>query len=222
MSLPMSPSVPHRLVPSEYEPDDPGAPVYLISPATLMQRAEYRSTLSGFGVRHPSDAEFFAALRDGLKAVEAEADLAVLDTVESVAAQEGALLDEATAKRMAHLRQWAAEYVPAFGALLRQRLRFDGVSTVLAAQMFLRGWENVNLTFARKDGVVPMDLLDQLPEEHVKEISDKAFALMSVTRAHAKNSVSPPRSKGAPAPSPAASAPPTAVPDGTSTENSTN
>jgi hypothetical protein len=61
------------------------------------------------------------------------------------------------------------------------------VAPILAAQQFLRGWENVEPVFDRRNGLVSETALGEIPESHIIEIGLEAISLMSPTEAEAKN-----------------------------------
>lgn len=222
MALPLSPSVPVRFVPPEYDSGQTDAPVYLIAPPTLLERAAFGSACTAEGLRWPADSELRETLRAALE-LAAPANLgdhlADLDAAELVS-PENPPAPELSA-RVARLEKWARDNVPDYAALIGARQRWNSAAPVIAAARFLRGWENVNVAFARKAGSVPLELLEMLPADHVAAIGNEGLRLMMVSDAQRKNSVSPPRSKASPPPSPAGQGQATAATDGSSSASVT-
>jgi hypothetical protein len=193
-------------------------PVYVITAPTLMQRAAFRRDVAAAGARYPGQDEMFRALREGIRAaVEEDAQPALLEKLDAAEAAGSGLAEDAElARDLAEIETAMRRHHPPYAALEAERAYWLSIAPIVAARHFLRGWEGVEAPFRRQNGLVPEDLLAQLPDATVEAIGWEAIALMSPSRVQAKNSASPSPSPSDPATSPAEPSPPTAVPDGSS------
>ena len=76
---------------------------------------------------------------------------------------------------------------PNVSALIADRVDFNLMAPGLAASFALRGWDNVKAAFIRRAGVVPDEVLDQLPEGDLQAIGWRAFTLMRPSESARKN-----------------------------------
>jgi len=214
MSIPLGKTV--RFTPKGEAGDNP--PVYAIAVPTLMQRAAFRRDVAAAGARYPGQDEMFVALREGVRAaVEDDAQPALLETLDAAEAAGAGLAEDAElARDMAGIEAAMRRHHPPYAALEAERAYWLSVAPIVAARHFLRGWEGVAAPFRRQAGLVPEDLLAELPDAHVEAIGWEAISLMSPSRAQAKNSASPSPSPSDPQTSPAEPSRPTAAPDGNS------
>ena len=76
---------------------------------------------------------------------------------------------------------------PRVAGMAAERTMFNGLAPVLAAAHALRGWEGVAVPFVRRNGIVPDDTLDRLPEDDLRAVGFRALELMRVSDATRKN-----------------------------------
>ncbi len=211
-----------RFTPPGHDPADPAAPVYLIRPASLLERRRWRRDVRATGARYPSDGELQARLRE-LLAVAQPANLGqITEALDRIAAAaDPAAIDPADAVLVAEVEAAARETDPAYATLQADREFYLEVGGLMAARRFLEGWGNVALPFRKMHGLVPEELFGRLPEAHQQTIGWRALALMRPDQDAVKNSASPPPSPPGPALIEAANEPPTA-PNGSSSANATS
>ncbi len=191
---------------------DPVPPVYLIAPMTWRQRAAWRADLAGAGIsRLPTDEDFVRAVRAALEEVAPDNLAECLDAVDAMLgvmaagpmpevppSPEGTIVppdperDAEIARRTAVLDAYGSvEHAmaphPRVSAMAAGRARFNGLAPGLAAAHALRGWEGVPVPFVRRNGVVPDDTLDRLPEDDLRAVGFRALELMRVSDAARKN-----------------------------------
>lgn len=78
-------------------------------------------------------------------------------------------MHEGYARKLARLDYWAS------------------VAPLVAAQVFIVGWENVDVRFRRVGGVVPMETLEGLPKGHVIDAGWTAIRAFNTTPDETKN-----------------------------------
>ncbi len=166
------------------------APVYLIAVATLRERIDFRRALAATGARFPSNGEIvarIAALIDEIVLDEdrpAARELVAEFEAASAAGEPPADLLTALDRFEQKLRPHDAE----LSQMAAERTYWIGMAPLIAASVFLRGWENLPVKFIRRRGCVPEDVLWQLPESHVVAIGWRALELMNApTGTAAKN-----------------------------------
>lgn len=186
---------------------DPVPPVYLIAPMTWRQRAAWRADLAGAGIsRLPTDEDFVRGVRAALEEVAPDNLAECLDAVDAMLGVMAAgpmpevppdappdpERDAEIARRTAVLDAYgtveqAMASHPRVAAMAAGRARFNGLAPGLAAAHALRGWESVPVPFVRRNGVVPDDTLDRLPEDDLRAVGFRALELMRVSDAARKN-----------------------------------
>ncbi len=194
---------------------DPVPPVYLIAPMTWRQRAAWRADLAGAGIsRLPTDEDFVRAVRAALEEVAPDNLAECLDAVDAMLGVMAAgpmpevppdahghsdRMPEPDPDREAEIARRTAvldaygtvEHAmaphPRVAAMAAGRARFNGLAPGLAAAHALRGWEGVPVPFVRRNGVVPDDTLDRLPEDDLRAVGFRALELMRVSDAARKN-----------------------------------
>lgn len=182
---------PHRFTPEYYEGAE-AAPVYLIKPATGRDLIDYQTLLTSQGIHMPMPMQITAAIRSGIKdRMDADEYAALNDVLDRYEANielnedESLLFDTAcTALRL-------AGYAP-FTQIEAARQRYTLLAPRLAAASFLVGWENVMaaetaLEFKRHAGLVPDELLSQLPDKDIYSIGWAAMRLASPSKDDEKN-----------------------------------
>lgn len=192
--------------------NDPVPPVYLIAPMTWRQRAAWRADLAGAGIaRLPTDEDFVRGVRAALEEVAPDNLAECLDAVDAMLgvmaagpmadappAAEGVEpapdpdRDAEIARRTAVLDAYgtverAMAPHPRVAGMAAERARFNGLAPGLAAAHALRGWEGVPVPFVRRNGVVPDDALDRLPEDDLRAVGFRALELMRVSDTARKN-----------------------------------
>lgn len=194
VSLPVSARQPHRLVIDGV--------IYLVKPATRLEKAEWRRDLARMRCHYPADAEMLAALRGALRAL-APANLAdllaLVDEIEAIADP----LDRFA--RLPELKPLADLVRPFADELLRletARQFYLDVAPLLAAARFLVGIEGGDVPYRREaEGLVAEDVLEALSDSAINQIGSKAMALFNLSEAQAKNSAAPSPSQPSPLPS---------------------
>jgi hypothetical protein len=212
--LPISSRELIRFTPAHYVPNGatevPGAgtlplraaapevtPVYLVKPATPLEKARWRRAVAAEGARFVSPPEVRREVRRALFQVQpndAAEWLALLDRADEgdeVSAEDARLLDvllTATMRASANV----AELVAA------QHYWYE-VAPVIAAQQFCRGWvvgprQADGAQLPPRDAALDEAALALLPEADLTEIGWKAIALMRPSEEQEKNSASPSQS----------------------------
>ena len=163
-------------------------PVYLLATPTLLERAKWRRAVLATGAHWHDDGVMIACLRTGIAETVAPEDRAeVMEIVERFADLDGGAAPDDLAREFEEIeRAVQGAYAP-YAALAADRAYWLSVAPILAAQHFLRGWENVEARFERRNGLVAEAALAAIPESHVIEIGLEAIALMSPTGDQAKN-----------------------------------
>lgn len=202
-----------RFTPDSYKADGvvpPDAPVYLVAPLSYRDRAGYRGAVAAAGLRYPGQPELLRTVREAitdlapgnadvlLSQVEAYADwLAAQDAPPepAEAAETAEEKDELAAEAARQTSLMAAfealvdllRIHPAVSRLLSLRTTFLEMAPWLAAAAALRGVENVAVPFRRVAGIVPDDVLEELPEADVRAIGARAMELFNVSAAQQGN-----------------------------------
>jgi hypothetical protein len=181
-------------------------PVYLIAPATEMQKREWRVQMAALGAdRWPTELERLDLLRKAVEALGEDGDvpletaLAAIGDAESCIVTNEALsadLDEVIGVLSEAAMAW-----PPYRKLMTQRARYNEYAPYVALKMFLVGWEHGPGEFRRRRDGVPDEVLARLDRAHQHAIGQQALMLMSVSAAAAKKSVPPSKSSPALLPS---------------------
>ena len=201
--LPVSAREVRRFTPASYG-EDPTAPVYKIATPDEYSRARFNRDCIRIRARAVSRAELHDLLEEAAVALydgEERADVlrlleqtTALNAEAEEAAKDGRALpagkveEIATVERRYLALQRAArrDYQP-FAEAWADFEYYWEVAPLLAAQHFLRGWENVTADFRRKDGIVPPEVLEQIPRADWWAIGIEAIAATRLTDAHRKN-----------------------------------
>ena len=215
MTLPTSAKEQHRFTPSDYARETREAkeaaanklrskkreqklaelaarfespPVYLIATPTILERAKWRRSVLATGARWHDDGAMVACLKRGIAEVVAPAQEAeLLDIVDRFAGCDEGQAPKDLAIDFEEIERTVQGAYPAYAGLAADRAYWLSVAPILAAQHFLRGWENINTRFEQRAGQLTEDCLALIPEAHVMEIGLKAIELMSPTEDMAKN-----------------------------------
>jgi hypothetical protein len=215
MTLPTSAKEQHRFTPSDYgsetrETEESAAnklrgkkreqrlaeiaarfensPIYLIATPTILERAKWRRAVLATGARWHDDDAMLACLKRGISDVVApdqETDL--LDIVDRFAGFDEGQAPEDLAIDFDEIERTIQGAYPAYAGLAADRAYWLSVAPIIAAQQFLRGWENVDTPFEQRAGQLTEDCLALIPETHVMEVGLKAIELMAPTADMAKN-----------------------------------
>lgn len=202
-----------RFTPSGYG-EDAETPVYLVAPLTWRERGAFRADLVRAGVgQYPSNQALVAAVRTSLVEaapanldellahVDAFADLFSADPLAMPAGEGEAEPDPAAmagyeAERDRRIAVQAAystieaatSAAPRVAALLAARTLYLALAPTMAVAHALRGWsDDVGLPFRRVAGVVPDDLIEQLPRDDLDAIGLLALQLQAPTETERKN-----------------------------------
>lgn len=205
------------------EARDGRPPVYLLRVPQHRDRKAFRAALIRAGARPVSQAEVLEGLRAAIKGAAAPDQVAaLLEIVDQFeAAGRDGRADESLARDVAEIERVMRRAWPPYAALLGDQTEYLQVAPLVAAKLFLIGWENVAAPFKRVGGEVPDAVLEAIEERDLDEIGWRAFALMHPSKDQEKNSASPSRSDSSRSSMPAGPSHPTADPDGGSSASST-
>jgi hypothetical protein len=158
---------------------EPEEPVYLIAAADAFQRAAFPAAMTEHGCRWPAGGEVVRALRRAVEFCvepQQQPELAeILDEAEVLPEERWpAALEVQIGDMTAQLRG----HFPDLDALLAARERYTRTAPIVAAQLFLRGWEGLAIRYEARAGRVTTACLSALPPEHVAAIGRKALELM--------------------------------------------
>jgi hypothetical protein len=74
--------------------------------------------------------------------------------------------------------------------------RWTTLAPIYAARMFVTGWENIDVEYRSEGGLIPSDVISEIPRLLVIQAGAKAMKLSSVSKAEEKNSDGPTQSEG--------------------------
>lgn len=191
--------------------------VYLFKVPTLSGKADFHRAMAEAGAQLVQQAEVLAVARDAIDQAfppgepDRDRHLATIDTLQALAENPAdadllrAAADVDADWRLIELM--LRRISETFNLLCGARAFYLETTMILAPRMFLIGWENTGVDFARAEATgVPEELLQKLPENHFPMISGFALSLFAPTRDEEKNSESPPSGPNGETPSTAASA----------------
>ncbi|BBK30313.1 hypothetical protein EDC65_2242 [Stella humosa] len=197
-------------------------PTYLVNVPTPLTRPVYQRAIVASGVHWPDDRELMAALRREVAVALDEDDperarlLDLIDHYSAIGAEAAGAEVTAEVNRIEFAVRQSSR---AFAAVVAQRSYFQEMVPLIGAQVFLRGRENPDRIFRRREGLVTDEELATIPPGELAEVCHHIQGLIYLRPAQEKNSDGPSPSRGGPPTSPVAPAPPTA-PAGTSSERS--
>ena len=205
LALPVSPRELRRFTPETYEGVE-HAPVYLIAVPNEFERARWARDCAAARARPVSRAELVDTLREAAGALYEGDDLTaalrtldhqaeLVDVVREAAERQEELpphvVDDlaATTAAVRALELAARRDHSGYAQLYADFEFYLEVAPLLAAQHFLRGWEGVSVPFKRnrKDGTVPVEVLEQIPRADWWAIGLEAMAATKLTDAQRKN-----------------------------------
>jgi hypothetical protein len=161
---------------------------YLIAPLSFRERQAFRGEmLREIGI-YPAPALMLAALRESIRGA-APANAA--DLLAAVDAAEADPNDAEAATKLAAIESAFTGAGP-YGEMLATRYAFIGLLPLYALRHGLRDWHGEGLPeFTRTGGLVPLDLLDELPADDVEAAGNFALTLGQPGPSAEKNSVPP-------------------------------
>lgn len=202
---------PLRFTP-EHRTGEEKPPVYLIAVPTLLTRADFRREVAAAGLLWHDDSDMFEGLRAAVRAcmdpdtaaetiaaidkhvaARREREEAAREAAPGAGAENGTAAPQddeaflALGVQVAELEARMQRVHPPYKRMLAERAHFLAAAPILAAQMFLQGWENAGVTFERIDGYASDDCLMRLPEEDVRAIGWKVMSLFRPTEQQTKN-----------------------------------
>ncbi len=177
-----------RYTPARFE-GQADAPVYVIRPATTLERMQHSRDVSAAGVRMPSRADLQTALRNGIDAVVLEEDRPALHAL--VDGDQAGTLTEADAANWAALDAAMIGNWPPYAELVANRDLYLKVFPLFAFRRFVVGWENVEVPYARTGALLSEDVINRLSIEDVLEVGWAAILRGKVSESDEKKSVSP-------------------------------
>ncbi len=173
-------------------------PVFRLQVPTLLQRAQWRRALNEHGATYPSDAQLLAALREDLRAINPGNLDQLLEQVDAFeAAVDGEKLK--LAPDMLAFETLCRGIGGAYSQALARRGYWGDLAPLVAAQMFVVGWEHAGPAFKRGHDGVDHDALAALPDAWLRSVGWKAIGLMTLSGDAEKNSAAPSSSPDAPA-----------------------
>jgi len=169
-------------------PKDSGI-TYLVKVPTIRSKAMFRRNmtiaLAEAKVKIVSTEMFFNCMRDGVKEFmddkESESILSVIDMVESQDENINEECQEIYKKTVEVLKD---SYVPFAKINADKEFSFE-IQVLEAVKNFLFDAEGFELK--RKNGVVPDEIIELIPELHRLEIGLKVISLMNVSKEQVKN-----------------------------------
>lgn len=220
MSILHDPAAPVVFTPSSEERKPEAARiVYYLKVPTVADKPAYRHAVIVAGGRTYRDIEMFAAQLVELAAIMCDpADAEQLAELKAVIEARMEAIVEYSARYQAGEFETDAELVAAHAELLgapdprlgeieravmagsakyagmcADRTVYPEIAGIVAARMFLTGWDNIDAAFKRRFGAqVGDDMLQHVEAAHLIEIGRKIGSLIDVTSAKRKNSQSPP------------------------------
>jgi hypothetical protein len=171
-------------------------PVYLIGIANMPGRAAWRREMTARGARFWAPAEFHRLAREYIEAVapaNAEELLSQVDALERVDELTETEAIQAVAAAWTELSEVLIRRNPIFAARHADNQHWLSLAPMIAARMFLTGWENVDLKYRRDmEGMLADDVAKVLADRgHLDPIGWRAMALMQPQETERKNFVSP-------------------------------
>lgn len=176
--------------------DNPDQPAYLVAAATVFERANFRPAMLAHGCLWPDTAELLRVLRAAIPVcVEDHQHAALVELLDQaeLLGDESSWTFDVTAGIDSLTAQLRGLY-PDLDRLLAARSRWTETAPLVAAQMFLRGWENVrdrqgcDLPFQQRAGRVTDDCLTAMPLDDLVAVGQFALALMQgLTEEQEKN-----------------------------------
>jgi hypothetical protein len=128
-----------RFTPPQFE-DKENPPVFLIKSPTLRDKIALESCLAVEGVRYPSNSEYVAAMKDGVRVnvIEEEQQmlLAYIDEFESLT-DEGNPVDQDLSERIEKIARTLRQFHRPLAQIDADRGRFLAMSMLIRAEMFL-------------------------------------------------------------------------------------
>lgn len=213
--------------------DAKGKPaVYVLETPSVRTRADMQREFTVQKLYMHADASLMEMLAKGIDAVVETAQLPEIHAI--VEAYEG--LDEECrmavklgeadevstdiAGEFQQVEQQIHDNYAPFRIMCAQRSEYLHVAPFIICARFIAGWENLDVPFRRVDGLVPEELLTQLPDGHLLDVGAKIITMLNLSLGQRKNSPSPSRSRKGRRSSSANSRPARAT-NGSSSENST-
>ena len=209
----LDPKTAHR-----FQPDPGSEIVYLLKVPTVADRPKYRHAVRTAGGKQWTELQMLGALADGVRAILGEPDdqprrdelLAEIDAYrERMTAFLGEIrageidaesdpvefLKRVTAEMspppmVKEIERVVLEHYPPYAGLVADREVYHEVAGLVAARMFLLGWEGLDAEFRRGRGEVSDDVLNAVPSLHLAQIGAEIERLMEPRTDKVKNSQS--------------------------------
>ncbi len=181
---------------------DADAPVFMISPAGVVPRAQMEAELSGrYNAGRVYSFELLAAVRSGVVALLAGDDDQgrILELIDIEQESGEAELEPADLVLLAELKKVLAASWPEYRDLCEQMARRRELAPIIALRRFCVGIEAKGVTFRRGiDGLVSDATLSQLDQLEMTAAGNRAFQLAYLTEEDRGNSVRPSSSADGP------------------------
>ncbi|WP_086466103.1 hypothetical protein [Oceanibaculum nanhaiense] len=158
---------------------EPEEPVYLIAAADAFQRAAFPAAMTEHGCRFPAGGEVVRTLRRAVEfCVEPQQQPELADILDEAEVLPEERWPASLEVRIGDMTAQLRGHFPDLDALLAARERYTRTAPIVAAQLFLRGWEGLAIKYEARAGRVTTACLSALPAEHVSAIGRKALELM--------------------------------------------
>ena len=172
---------------------------YRLSPLSYRERNRLRRAVLDEAGDPPDRAVMLGVLRECLAAMQPDNLAEALAQVDEAEASPD---DKPAQARLAVLER-AARHVPAYAALIDDRVRYNEAQPWITASFALRGWAGEGLPPFRREGDrVPDDLLDAIPAAELDAIAGRAMVLIWLGPSAEGNFEAPSPSPASPAPTP--------------------
>ncbi len=177
-------------------PERENAPTYFVGPLTQLEKASYNRELIRAGAKYHTDEQIIARVRKFIKEAEpANIDslLGVVDEFERVKKLKDEELDGVDRDAVYANYQRIEDFIRSDDEVLRDMYADRSFYGILAgpyiASYALRDWQGGNLPrFKRgRDGRVPEELMNLIPDDDKIAIANKAYELLTVGSANEKN-----------------------------------
>lgn len=189
--------------------------VYLLRVPTVADRPRYRHAVRVAGGRQWSETQLLDAMADGVREILAEDDPQREDLLAAItdhhalwhslyadirsraisldSDRDGYLARISELKPPAVIRDIEAvvlDHYPRYASMVADREVYQEIAAVVAARMFLEGWEGGEAPYTRGRGDPPDDVLWQIPMAHLGAIGREVERLLEPEPDRVKNSVS--------------------------------
>ncbi len=162
-------------------------PVFLLAVPTVAGRAQWRRQVLASGAKYATEETQINCLKDGVKAVVEDSQQSELIDVldDFTTANEKDRVD--LLPKVKEIEETVSRFYPRYNELKADHAFWIEIAPICAAQMFLKGWENVDGEFKTVNGLVELSSLSRLTAEQLLSVGLKIMESMTLTGDQAKN-----------------------------------